>query len=263
MAANSFNFIPFQHPEFRGKSQFPFLAGDPWGNLCGAELWAFPEPITMAPAERRTGHCAQDLPGPSAGKVVPKGKNAGETELCPLSCEPFLTSPEGSSASFQGLPEALVNISLHRLPCCTFLDYMPFHLMGTSSQRAKILFALVIFCLLSIVTLHSSSPCWPLLEDITGALGQDWPVELMQEIRERYIFIPLASFLRDSYELAMGSLGRRQQSCQRVCSTQLWVLETSPFPCAFQPCSAIHSPVLYYLFRFPYTLPMPDKQLLY
>lgn len=53
----------------------------------------------MAPARERAGHCAWDLPGHSAGNVVPKGKNVWETEVCPLSCEPSLTSPERSNAS--------------------------------------------------------------------------------------------------------------------------------------------------------------------
>lgn len=80
--------------------------------------------------------------------------------------------------------------------------------MGISSWRAEILFALVIFCLLSIVTPHASSPCWPRLDDITGALGRDWPDLMTGDQREIYIFIPLASFLQGSCELATGFLDR-------------------------------------------------------
>lgn len=48
MAASSYNFRASQKPEFTGKRSFLSLSEDPQVRFCGAELWPFPEPITVA-----------------------------------------------------------------------------------------------------------------------------------------------------------------------------------------------------------------------
>lgn len=112
-------------------------------------------------------------------KVVLKGKNAGDRPVCLLSCEPSLIFPEESSPSSLALPEVLINTSL---PAWVTLLWVfglhAFSSNGCKSWRARILFVRVIFCLLSIFTLHCSSPCSPTLAGITGPLGRVWPVEL-------------------------------------------------------------------------------------
>lgn len=140
-----------------------------------------------------------------------------------------------------------------------FLDYIPGHPWNISSWRAEILFARVMLCLNSIVTLRPRHPAfpWGLRHGTLGPVGQRvrWQEMRNREDSEAEMFIPPAPSLQDYCEQAASLNGRRQLLSERPLHMALGSGNTSlpsPLP-ALRCCSQPR--VLHYLFRFPYILP--------